>query len=134
MDLEISTQGHNDVIDITEQVRQAVRESGVADGVACVFVVGSTAAITSIEYEPGAVNDLKRALEQITPENADYEHHKRRGDRNGAAHIKSALMGPDLSVPVEGGGTVLGAWQQVVLVDFDEKPRQRRVVVRVSAA
>jgi secondary thiamine-phosphate synthase enzyme len=129
--LQVETKGHTDVVDITERVAAAVAESGVKDGIALVFVPGSTAAVTTIEYESGVVEDLKALLERIAPEDADYKHHLRWGDRNGAAHLRSALMGPSFAVPVEHGQIVLGTWQQIVLVDFDERPRRRDVIVKV---
>jgi len=131
MEFTVNTKGHNDIIDITGQVEELVSGFGKSEGVALVFVSGSTAAVTATEYEPGVIKDLQQVLEEIAPESADYEHHKRWGDRNGAAHIKSALLGPGFSVPVEAGQLLLGTWQQIVLIDFDERPRQRRVSVRV---
>ena len=105
--------------------------SGIHDGLTVVFVSGSTAAITTIEYEPGVINDLKEVLEKIAPFGLDYEHHKRWGDNNGDAHIKSALIGPSLSVPIENSKLVIGTWQQIVLIDFDEKPRERKIIVNI---
>jgi secondary thiamine-phosphate synthase enzyme len=127
----VQTQGHTDVVDVTERVAAAVAEAGVADGAAVVFVPGSTAAITTIEFESGVIDDLRDVLEGIVPEGADYKHHLRWGDANGSAHVRSAIMGPSFTVPVEGGRLVLGTWQQIVLVDFDERPRTRDVVVKV---
>jgi len=132
MTFRVDTKGHGDTIDITTQVAKAVTESGVVDGIALVFVPGSTAAITTIEFESGVVEDLKDVFEKIVPEDADYKHHRRWGDRNGAAHIKSAIVGPDFAAPVEEGRLVLGTWQQIVLVDFDERPRRREIVVKVA--
>ena len=98
---------------------------------AVVFVPGSTAALTTMEYEEGSVEDVKAVLEKLAPEDADYQHHRRWGDRNGAAHIKSALIGADLVIPIEQGKLALGTWQQIVLIDFDERPRQRDVIVKL---
>ena len=131
MRFRVQTQGHTDVVDVTERVAAAVAEAGVADGAVVVFVPGSTAAITTIEFESGVIDDLRDVLEGIVPEAADYKHHLRWGDANGSAHVRSAIMGPSFTVPVEGGRLVLGAWQQIVLVDFDERPRTRDVVVKV---
>lgn len=131
MRFQVSTQGHNDMINITDQVAEALTESEAKDGMAVVFVNGSTAAITTIEYEPGLEKDMNWLLEKIAPEERDYEHHKTWGDHNGAAHLKSALIGTDLNVPVEEGKLVLGTWQQIVLLDFDEKPRQREILVKI---
>jgi len=131
MKFKVSTKGHYDFIDITEKVLMLVKKSGIKEGVAVVFVPGSTAAITAMEYESGLIEDLKEVFEKIAPEDADYKHHKRWGDRNGAAHIKSALIGPDIVVPVKGGKLGLGSWQQIVLIDFDERPREREVRVTI---
>ena len=108
MDFTVDTKGHYDYIDITRQVEKAVKESKIKDGVAVVFVNGSTAAITAMEYEKGIMKDIKKLLEDLAPEEADYEHHKRWGDHNGAAHIKSAIIGPSLSVPIVNGQLVTG--------------------------
>jgi secondary thiamine-phosphate synthase enzyme len=134
MRFRVQTRGHGDTIDITDRVAAAVVEAGVDDGIALVFVPGSTAAVTTIEFESGVIEDLKDVFEKIVPEAADYKHHVRWGDRNGAAHIKSAIVGPDFAVPVEGGELVLGTWQQIVLIDFDERPRAREIVVKVVAS
>ena len=131
MKFSVLTKGHGDTIDITDEVARLVEESSAGDGLAVIFVVGSTAAITTIEYEQGVISDLKNTLEQIAPEDFDYLHHKKWGDSNGAAHIKSAIIGTDLSVPIENGKLTLGTWQQIVLIDFDEKERKREVIVRV---
>ena len=131
MNFEVSTKGHGDIIDLTAEVSAAVQRSGVTEGLTTVFVAGSTAAVTAMENEEGLKRDLKRILEKIAPEGADYEHHRRWGDRNGNAHILSALIGPSLTVPVAGGRPRLGAWQQVVLIDFDEGPRTREIDVTV---
>jgi secondary thiamine-phosphate synthase enzyme len=134
MKFSISTKGHYDFIDITDRVQSAVNKSGVKDGIAVVFVPGSTAAITTIEHESGVIEDIIAVFEKIAPEAGDYKHHQRWGDRNGAAHIKSALVGPEFFVPVENGQLQLGTWQQIVLIDFDEKPRNRDIIVTVAQA
>lgn len=131
MTFNVKTRGHYDFIDITERVSDIVVNSGVKEGVAVVFVPGSTAALTTMEYEEGLIKDLKGVFEKIAPENADYQHHQRWGDHNGAAHIKSALVGTDFTVPIEKGKLVLGTWQQIVLIDFDERPREREIIVQV---
>lgn len=131
MELEFSTQGFNDILDITPQVSRAVRDSGVRQGVAHLFVSGSTAALTTIEYEPGAVSDLKRALDQIAPMDAQYAHNQAWGDGNGYAHLRAALLKPDLCVPVRDGKLGLGTWQQIILMDFDNRPRKRTVTLAV---
>jgi secondary thiamine-phosphate synthase enzyme len=134
MELEFSTKGFNQILDITSEVTQTVEKSGVQDGVAHLFVSGSTAALTTIEYEPGALEDLKRALEQIAPMNAPYAHNEAWGDGNGYAHLRAALLKPDLCVPIRGGRLALGTWQQIVLMDFDNRPRHRKILLTVTAA
>lgn len=134
MGFQIKTKGHYDFIDITSQVEAEVGQANIKDGVVVVFVPGSTAAITTIEYESGVINDLIKVLENIAPENFDYEHHQKWGDKNGAAHLKSALIGTDLTVPVENGKLMLGPWQQIVLIDFDEKPRTREIIVKIISS
>jgi len=131
MKLTIKTRGHYDFIDITERVKAALMDIVVKDGAAVIFVSGTTAALTIMEYEEGTVKDLKKVFEAWAPENADYEHHKKWGDHNGAAHVKSALVGTDLAVPIEEGKLTLGTWQSIVLIDFDEKPRTREVIIKV---
>ncbi len=131
MEIIINTQGNYDFVDITPQVEEAVRTSGVESGAAIIFVVGSTVALTTMEYEDGVVADLTQVLEKIAPTDYDWQHHLKWGDSNGAAHIKAALIGPDLFVPIEKGKLSLGTWQQIVLIDFDEKPRQRRVIIKI---
>lgn len=131
MKFRVKTKGHYDVIDITDKVQRMVDDSGVINGVVVIFVPGSTAAMTTIEYESGVIQDFINVLEKIAPEDFDYVHHSRWGDRNGGAHIKAALIGPDLNIPIEDGKLVLGTWQQVVLIDFDERPREREVMIKV---
>jgi secondary thiamine-phosphate synthase enzyme len=130
-EFRISTRGRCDVLDITGQVERIVVESGVKTGVANVSGIGSTLGITTIEFESGCIADLQRALEKIAPQNNDYAHNARWGDANGYAHLRSALMGTAKSYPVSGGRLHIGTWQQVVLCDFDERPRERRIVVTV---
>ena len=127
----VSTRGHCDVIDITTQVERAVGESKIRQGIVNVSGMGSTLGVTTIEYESGAVSDLRRALDQIAPENDDYAHNARWGDHNGFAHLRSALMGTAKSWAVSDGALHLGTWQQVILCDFDDRPRQREITVTV---
>lgn len=129
----MSTAG-TDVFDITERVREKVLESGIQNGLALAFVPGSTAALTTIEYERGAVRDLVDAIERIAPQSQKYRHDERWGDGNGYAHVRAALLGPSLTVPVVAGQLALGTWQQMVLVDFDNRPRKRRILIQVSGA
>jgi secondary thiamine-phosphate synthase enzyme len=127
----VKTKGQGDTLDLTDPVRAAVAEVGARDGVVVVFVVGSTAGVTTIEYEPGAVADLDRAFEQLAPRHGEYRHHERWGDDNGSSHVRAALLGPSLTVPIVAGRLVLGTWQQIVLVEFDTRGRSREVVVQV---
>ncbi len=129
--VRLATRGLCDVRDITAEVEQAVARSGIATGVVNVSGVGSTLGITTIEFEPGAVEDLRDALERIAPMHDDYAHNQRWGDHNGFAHLRSALVGTARSFPVSGGRLHLGTWQQVVLCDFDDRPRQREITVTV---
>src|SRR5690242_4817585 len=127
----VSTKGHTDVIDITPQVGQIVAESGLRQGIVNVSGRGSTLAITTIEFEPGAVADLRRALDAIAPANDNYAHNARWGDHNGYAHLRSALMGTAKSFAVSNRSVSLGTWQQIVLCDFDDRPREREITVTV---
>jgi len=129
--LTLQTNGNGNTIDITPGVERAIKETQLASGVVTLFVVGSTAALTTIEYEDGAVNDLSRAIERIAPRGMEYEHHLRWGDDNGHSHVRAALVGPSLSIPFVGGRLTLGTWQQIILIDFDTRPRQREVVAQI---
>jgi secondary thiamine-phosphate synthase enzyme len=130
--LEFSTEGEGDVIDLTDGVESVIRSSGVESGVATVFVPGSTAAITAMEFEPGGVHDLRAALDRLIPAQGDYAHNRLNHDTNSHAHIRAAIVGPSESVPIEGGRLATGTWQQLVLVDFDDRPRQRTVTVTIA--
>ena len=134
MKFNLQTEGFNDIIDITPQVTKEVEKSKIKEGICLVFVTHSTCAITTIEYEEGAIKDLKRALEIVAPMNENYEHCKKWGDCNGYAHIRAALMKPGLAIPVENGKLVLGTWQQIVLIDFDNRSREREVIVKIVHA
>ncbi len=130
--LSFETSGETDIIDITAQVSRKIAESGVTEGQVLVFVPGSTAAITTIEYESGVIGDLKEAIERIAPAGISYRHDARWGDGNGYAHVRAALLGPSLTVPLNNGRLMLGTWQQIILVDFDNEPRDRKVLVSIS--
>ena len=134
MTFSVSSRGFTDVIDITKEIRDAAPRRNVADGVAHVFVEGSTAALSTIEFEPGAVQDLKEALDRLAPMDGQYHHNEAWGDGNGYAHLRAALMKPSLSIPIAGGNLRLGTWQQVILLDFDNRPRRRTVHVQVTAS
>jgi secondary thiamine-phosphate synthase enzyme len=129
--IELQTTADTDVVDLTPDVSDFIAGSEVADGILVIFVPGSTASVTTIEYESGAVADLKRAVERLAPRDEHYEHNLRWGDGNGYSHIRAALLGPSLTVPVREGQLELGSWQQIVLCDFDNRPRKRRVLLRL---
>jgi secondary thiamine-phosphate synthase enzyme len=128
--IRLSTQGDNDVHDITGAVSKAVDSSGIINGSVTVFVPGSTAGITAIEHESGMIRDLQEFLDRLAPKQGRY-HHNHGGDSNGHAHVRSAFIGPSLAVPLIDGRLGLGTWQQIVLVDFDDRPRKREVTVQI---
>ena len=128
---QVSTRGRCDIHDITALVAHVVEQSGIAAGIVNVSGLGSTLGITTLEFEPGCVADLRRALDKIAPANLDYAHNARWGDANGYSHLRSALIGTGKSFPVEGGRILVGTWQQIVLCDFDDRERERQVVVTV---
>ena len=132
-ELRVSTRGDGDVLDLTEGIAGVVRESGVEHGAATVFVPGATAAVTAMEFEPGGVHDLRETLARLVPAAGDYEHNRLNHDSNSHAHIKAAIVGPSETVPVRGGRLVTGTWQQIVLVDFDDRPRERTVTIQILA-
>jgi len=130
-ELRLSTQGDGDTVDVTAELQQAVAEAAIEDGQATAFVRGSTAAITTMEYEPGGVHDLAVMLDRLIPAEGDYEHNRLNHDTNSHAHQRASVVGPSQTVPVVGGRLQLGTWQQVVLLDFDDRPRERTVVIQV---
>ena len=129
--IELQTRGNLDMLDLTGQVAAIVTQSGITEGTVTVFVPGSTAALTTIEYEEGVLDDLRRAIERMVPEGGEYAHNRRWGDDNGHSHVRAALFGPDLHLPVHEGQMFLGTWQQILLIDFDNRPRQRQIAVSV---
>ena len=131
-ELRLSTEGDTDVIDITAGVQRVVDTAQLREGQALAFVRGSTAAITTMEYEPGGVQDLREMLERLIPAEGDYEHNRLNHDSNSHAHQRASVIGPSETVPVLDGRLALGTWQQLVLLDFDDRARQRTVVVQVS--
>ncbi|MEA2267130.1 MAG: hypothetical protein QOE27_2713 [Solirubrobacteraceae bacterium] len=131
--LRLSTDGGGQIVDVTAGVASVVRMAEIPVGVATVFVRGSTAAITAMEYEPGAVIDLTDVLERLIPTGADYEHNRRNHDTNAHAHARAAIIGPSVAVPVVDGALALGTWQSIVLIDLDDRPRDRTVLVHVVA-
>ncbi len=128
---KVKTKGYTDVIDITGMINSKITESGIERGIVNISCPGSTAGITSIEFEPGAVEDLKDALEKIAPMNENYKHNERWHDGNGFAHVRSALLKPFFSGPIIDGRIILGTWQQVIFIDFDNKPRTREIIVQI---
>ncbi|MBN1485320.1 MAG: YjbQ family protein [Chloroflexia bacterium] len=130
-EIQLHTQGHTDIQDITVQVAQAVAESELEAGIVTIFCPGSTGALTTIEYESGALEDLRQVLDEIAPPDRPYRHHLRWGDDNGHSHVRAALLGPSLTVPFAQGLLTLGKWQQIVFLDLDTRSRSRRLVVQI---
>ncbi|MBD3257213.1 YjbQ family protein [candidate division GN15 bacterium] len=130
-ELTFSTQGDGTIIDITGDIQAAVADSGMSAGTVTAFVPGSTAGLTTIEYEPGLLKDLPEFFEKLIPSNKSYQHDETWHDGNGFSHLRSALIGPDITVPFAAGKLTLGTWQQVVFIDFDNKPRNRRLILQI---
>src|SRR3989449_11107076 len=130
-ELHLETRGDSDIVDITDRVQAAVAEADAEEGQATAFVRGSTVAITTMEYEPGGVHDLQALLDRLIPVRGDYEHNRPNHDTNSHAHQRASIVGPSEVVPVQGGRLALGTWQQLVLIDFDDRPRERTIVVQV---
>ncbi len=128
---QIETRGENDVINITGQTSKALEESKLQDGIITVFISGSTAAITTIEYEPGLKQDFPRMLSRIVPTNIEYKHDNTWHDGNGHSHIKASLIGPSMTIPFKDGNLMLGTWQQIVLLETDTRPRQRKIILQI---
>lgn len=129
--IEVPSTSGTDIVDLTREVLAAVKESSIGDGQVLVFVPGSTGSVTTIEYESGVIQDLKEAIERLLPEGINYLHDKKWGDGNGYSHVRAALMKPSLTIPLVEGKPLLGTWQQVVLLDFDNRPRRRKVLLQV---
>ena len=129
--IEISTQGFCDLINLTEEIEQFIREEKVIEGGILIFVQGSTAAITTIEYEPNLIKDFQELMEKIVPQNKDYHHNETWGDDNGFSHLRASLIGPSLFVPIKNGKPLLGTWQQIILCDFDNRPRERKIFLTI---
>jgi len=130
-ELNIPTKGEMDIVDITSDVQKVVSKSKIKDGIVCVFVPGSTGSITTVEYEPGLMQDLPEALERIAPKNMYYKHHETWHDDNGHSHVRASLMGPSKSFPIKNGKLLHGTWQQLVFVEFDTRPRSRKIIVQI---
>lgn len=129
--IEIPTKGNSDIINISEKINSVVNKSGIKNGIVNIFVVGSTAGLSTMEYEPGLLKDLPEAFEKIVPTKHRYHHDETWQDGNGYAHLRSTLLGTSLTIPIEDGATQLGVWQQVVLIDFDNRPRQRTIICKI---
>jgi secondary thiamine-phosphate synthase enzyme len=130
---QVVTKGQGEVQDLTELVARAIGGSSLNAGLATVAVVGSTAGITTIEFEPGAVADLNRVWERLAPRDGEYQHHLQWGDDNGSSHVRAAMLGPSISIPFDGGRLCVGTWQQIVLIEFDTRGRNREVVIQLIA-
>ncbi len=128
---QIKTDGENDIIDITNQTSEVVEESKLENGIITVFVTGSTAAITTIEYEPGLQQDFPDMLSRVAPKDIEYAHDNKWHDGNGHSHVRASLIGPSLTIPFIGGHLMLGTWQQVVLLEMDTRPRERKIVLQI---
>jgi secondary thiamine-phosphate synthase enzyme len=128
--IQLSTRGDADIHDITEEVARQVDQSGLKDGTVTIFCPSSTSALTTIEYESGALSDLKHLFNEIVPPDREYAHNARWGDGNGHSHVRAALLGPSLTIPFVNGGLTLGTWQQIIYVDFDNRPRRRELVLQ----
>ena len=128
---EVHTSGQGDAHDVTRLVADLLAESPLSAGIATVSVIGSTAGVTTIEFESGAIADLNAALAQVAPREADYQHHRRWGDDNGSSHVRAALLGPSISIPFAARTLLLGTWQQIVLLEFDTRARRRELVVQL---
>ena len=131
--LRMDTPGDGHIVDLTEGVRRIVATSGVDRGLVCVAAIGSTVAVTTMEFEPGGVHDLQALLDRLIPRSGEYEHNRLNHDTNSHAHLRAALIGPSVTVPLVDGSLALGTWQQIVLIDFDDRPRTRTVSVQVVA-
>lgn len=131
LSIQLSTRGNADMVDITGQVQQIVNQSGLSDGIVTIFTPSSTSGLTTIEYESGCLSDLKRLFDQIAPPEQHYAHNARWGDGNGHSHLRAALLKASLTVPFVAGRLTLGTWQQIIFVDFDNRSRQRELIVQV---
>jgi len=129
--ISLHTKGFGDTLNLTSEVENLVRASRCTSGMATLFVPGSTAGITTIEFEPGVISDFQKALERLIPQDIPYDHNARWGDGNGFAHVRASLIGPSLTVPFRDRSLLLGTWQQIILVDFDNRPRTREIVVQI---
>jgi len=134
MKFSIRTKGFNDIIDITDKVSEVVRKSKIEDGICLISCPGSTIGLTTIENDPNLLEDFREFLEKLVPSNKSYHHDKTWGDNNGSAHLKSSIIKPFLVVPIERNELILGQWQQVILIDFDNRPREREILIKIISA
>ena len=130
-EVNIATNGDVDIINITEDIQKIVNKSKIKDGIACIFVPGSTGTVTTIEYEPGLMKDFPRTLQKIAPKGEHYDHHETWHDNNGHSHVRASLMGPGISIPIIKGRIIHGTWQQIVFVELDTSPRNRNIIVQI---
>jgi len=130
-ELNVKTRGEVDIINITDDVQEIVNKSKIKNGIVCLFVPGSTGTITTIEYEPGLMKDLPKALQKIAPKGEYYNHHETWHDDNGHSHVRASLMGPGMSIPLKNGKIIHGTWQQIVFVELDTSPRNRNIIVQI---
>jgi len=130
-EINIETNGEADIVDITSKVQNVITKSKIGNGIVCIFVPGSTGAITTIEYEPGLMKDLPRALEKIAPKNIHYDHHETWHDDNGRSHVKASIMGPSSTFPIKNAKLIHGTWQQLVFLELDTRPRNRNIIVNI---
>ena len=130
-EINIKTNGEVDIVDITSSIQDIVNKSNIKNGISCIFVPGSTGTITTVEYEPGLIKDIPRALQKIAPKGEYYDHHETWHDDNGHSHVRASLMGPGISLPIKNGTLLHGTWQQIVFVEFDTRPRNRDIIVQI---
>jgi secondary thiamine-phosphate synthase enzyme len=130
-ELKVETNGEVDIVDITDDVQKIASKSKIKNGIACIFISGSTGAITTIEYEPGLMKDFPRALQKIAPKGEHYDHHETWHDDNGHSHVRASIMGPSITIPVKNGKILHGTWQQIVFLELDTRPRDRTISVQI---
>jgi secondary thiamine-phosphate synthase enzyme len=130
-ELNIETSGEVDIVNITDDVQRIVTKSKIKDGIACIFMPGSTGSITTIEYEPGLKKDLARVLQKIAPKGEYYDHHETWHDDNGHSHVRASLIGPSITIPLKNGKLLHGTWQQIVFLELDTQPRDRKIIVQI---
>lgn len=130
-EISFNTRGNCEIVNITDKIKDILGKSKVKNGIVNIFIPGATGAVTTMEYEPGVVSDFQNLLKEIVKENREYQHNKTHSDVNATSHLRASLLGPSLSVPVDNGNMILGTWQQVVFVDMDNRPRERKIVIKI---